>query len=397
MYRSTHKCHSMCDQPLKLALSAFLYRMIDTENNYECLLTGWQVPIVHPSEHRVMKVNEMSIKSNRQIVIVARPNGDAKLSDFEFVERAIPSLGEGEVLTRNLLVSIDPYQRSLMGNASSELPPIDLGQPMSGPTVAIVEQSNNPNFLVGDHVVAWSGWQQYGHSNGAELRKIDEKEVSPSTALGVLGHNGLTAWLGVTKFMNPKPQSTVVVTAAGGSVGSLASQLLKLRGHRVIGIAGGAGKVRYLKEDLGLDDAVDYKAPDFAEELARALPNGLDALFDNVGGHMFEALMPHFNHHAQIAIAGLIAQYAHPGAAPGPNRLPDLLTQFLYRFIQIQGFAMPDHVASYPQFLAEVTPLVAQGKVKFSEEFVDRLDDIPSTFLKLFDGSNRGKLIARIG
>lgn len=340
----------------------------------------------------------MTHKSNRQIVIAARPNGNAKLSDFDFVEGTIPSPGEGEVLTRNLLISIDPYQRSLMGNASTELPPIDLGQPMSGPAVAIVEQSRNPNFAVGDHVVAWSGWQQYGLSNGAELRKIDPEAPPPSTALGVLGHTGLTAWLGTTKFMNPKPGSTFVVTAAAGSVGSLASQLAKLRGHRVVGIAGGADKVRYLKEELGLDDAVDYKAADFAEQLSRALPNGLDALLDTVGGTMFEALMPHFNHHAQIVIAGLIAQYAHPGAAAGPNRLPDMLKLFLYRFIQVQGFAMPDHVASYPDFLAEVAPLVAQGKIKYSEEFVDGLDSIPAAFLKLFDSKNpnHGKLISRV-
>jgi NADPH-dependent curcumin reductase len=341
----------------------------------------------------------MASKSNRQIVTATRPTGNAKLSDFQIVEQAIPSPGVGEVLTRNLLISMDPYQRSLMGNASSELPAIDIGQPMPGPTVAIVEQSNNPNFAVGEHVVAWSGWQQYGLSGGAELRKIDPKDAPLSTALGVLGHTGLTAWLGTTKFMNPKPGSILVVTAAAGSVGSVASQLAKLRGHRVIGIAGGADKVRYLKEDLGLDDAVDYKSPDFAERLARVLPNGLDALYDNVGGYMFEALMPHFNHHAQIVIGGTISQYSHPRAAPGANRLPDLLKLFLYRFIQVQGFTVTDHFASLPQFLAEVAPLVAEGKIKHSEEFVDGFDNIPAAFLKLYDSgnSNRGKLIARVG
>lgn len=336
--------------------------------------------------------------SNRQIVIATRPIGDAKLTDFAFVDGAIPSPSKGEVLTRNLLISIDPYQRSLMGNASTELPPIALGQPMPGPTVAVVEQSMNPDFAVGDHVVAWSGWQQYGLSDGSELRKINTKVAPLSTSLGVLGHTGLTAWLGVTRFMNPKPGSTVVVTAAAGSVGSLASQLAKLGGHRVVGVAGGAKKVRYLKEVLGLDDAVDYRAPDFEEQLARALPDGLDALLDNVGGPVFETLMPHFNHHAQIVIAGLISQYAHPQAVLGANRLPDLLKLFLYRFIQVQGFAMPDHVACYPDFLAEVGPLVAKGKITHSEEFVDGLDRIPTAFLTLFDRKhpNRGKLIARL-
>ncbi|OJH39216.1 NADP-dependent oxidoreductase [Cystobacter ferrugineus] len=339
----------------------------------------------------------MANTSNRQIVIAARPNGKAQLSDFNIVEQAIPSPGDGEVLFRNLLISMDPYQRSLMGNASSELPPIDIGQPMSGPTVAVVEQSRNANFAVGDHVVSWSGWQEYGLSDGSDLQKIDPEAAPLSTALGVLGHTGLTAWLGVSKFLNPKPGGTFVVTAAAGSVGSVAAQMAKLRGHRVIGIAGGPEKVRYLKDDLGLDGAVDYKATGFAEQLARALPDGLDTLFDNVGGYMFEALMPYFNHHARIVICGTIAQYDFPNAPDGPNRLPELLKSFLYRFIEIRGFALPDHLGSYPEFLAEVGPLVSQDKIKYSEEFVDGFENIPDAFLRLFDGRNRGKLIARVG
>lgn len=334
--------------------------------------------------------------SNRQIVVAARPNGDAKLSDFNIIEQAVPSPGDGEVLVRNLLISMDPYQRSLMGNASSELPPIGLGQSMPGPTVAVVERSRNAGFAVGDHVISWSGWQDYGLSNGSDLMKVDAGAAPLSTALGVLGHTGLTAWLGVTRFMAPKPGGTFVVTAAAGSVGSVAAQIAKLRGHRVVGIAGGPDKMSYLKDELGLDDAVDYKAPGFAEQLARALPQGLDMLFENVGGSVFEALMPHFNIRAQIVICGTIAQYAHPGVAPGPNRLPELLKLILYRFIEIRGFALPDHLASYPEFLAEVGPWVSKGRIKYSEDFVDGLENIPAAFLRLFDGRNRGKLIARV-
>jgi len=335
---------------------------------------------------------------NRQIVVAARPEGNAKLSDFDVVEREVPALSAGDVLCRNLLISIDPYQRNLMGNAASELPPIALGQPMSGPTVAVVEQSNHPDFAAGDHVVAWSGWQLYGMSDGSDLRKIDPNVAALSTALSVLGHTGFTAWLGITKFMDAKPGTTLVVTAAAGAVGSLAAQLAKLRGMRVVGIAGGQDKVRYLKETLGLDDAVDYKAPDFAEQLSRALPQGLDALLDNVGGRLFEALMPHFNLRAQVVIAGLISQYAQTGNVPGPNRLPELLTLFLYRFINIQSFAMPDHVGDYAQFLDEMTPLVTQGKIRYNEEFVEGFDGIPTAFMRLFDqnNANRGKLIARL-
>jgi NADPH-dependent curcumin reductase CurA len=340
--------------------------------------------------------NTMNQPSNRQIVLAARPNGNAAPGDFNLVTRPMPSPAEGEVLIRNMLISLDPYHRNLMGNASSELPPIDIGQPMPGPTVAVVEQSRNRDFAVGDQVVSWSGWQEYALSNGADLQKIDTGTAPLSSALGVLGHTGLTAWVGINKFLDPKPGGTFVVTAAAGSVGSIAAQLAKLRGHRVVGVAGGADKVRYLKEELGLDEAIDYKAPDFAAQLANALPNGLDTLFDNVGGHMFEALMPYFNMHAQIVVCGTIAQYGFPGAAEGPNRLPELLKAFLYRFIVIRGFALPDHFDSFPAFLADVAPLVAQGKIKFREDVVDGFENIPDTFLKLFDGRNNGKLIARI-
>lgn len=333
---------------------------------------------------------------NRQIVIAARPNGNATLNDFTLITQALPAPTEGEVLLRNLLISLDPYQRNLMGNAASELPPVDLGLPMPGPTVAVIEQSNNSGFAVGEHVLSWSGWQEYAVSNGAGLQKLDAGAAPLSTALGVLGHTGLTAWIGLNKFLDPKPGGTFVVTAAAGSVGSVAAQLAKLRGHRVVGIAGGPDKVRYLREELGLDDAVDYKAPDFAAQLARALPDGLDTLFDNVGGPMFEALMPYFNMKAQIVICGTIAQYGFPGAGDGPNRLPELLKAFLYRFIVIRGFALPDHFDCVPAFLAEVAPLVANGTLKYQEEFVDGFENIPDTFLRLFDGRNKGKLIARI-
>lgn len=333
---------------------------------------------------------------NRQIVLAARPQGNAKRADFKFVEQPLPAPGAGQVRFRNTMISLDPYQRNLMGNASSELPPIDIGQTMPGPTVAVVEDSNDQHFRVGDHVLTWSGWQEYGLADGASLQKLDAAAAPLSASLSVLGHTGLTAWLGVNKFLDPKPGGTFVVTAAAGSVGSIAAQLAKLQGHRVVGIAGGAEKVRYLKEELGLDDAVDYKAADFAAQLARALPNGLDTLFDNVGGYMFEALMPYFNMKAQIVICGTIAQYGFPGAGDGPNMLPELLKAYLYRFITVRGFSLTDHFDSLPDFLADVTPLLADGKLHYSEHFVDGFDNIPDAFLQLFDGRNTGKLIARI-
>jgi NADPH-dependent curcumin reductase len=335
--------------------------------------------------------------SNRHFVLVGRPEGDAKLSDFRLEEAQLPALKHGEVLFRNTLISVDPYQRNLMGNGSSELPEIDVGTVMPGPTVAIIEQSNNPDFSVGEHVQTWSGWREYGISNGEDLRKINPKSAPVSTALGVLGHTGLTAWVGVTKFLDAKPGGTVVVTAAAGSVGSMAAQIAKLRGHRVVGIAGGPKKVAFLTEVLGLDAAVDYKAVDFETQLDRALPGGIDALYDNVGDYMFEALMERFNKEAKIVIGGTIAGYSDTSFPDRGDRLPRLLNLFLYRFIQIRGFSVTDHLDSYPDFLSEATGWIREGKIKYAEEFVDGFEKTPQTFLRLFDGTHDGKLIVKVG
>ena len=339
----------------------------------------------------------MADRSNRQFVLAARPEGKAKPSDFRLEERALPPLKDSEVLFRNTLISVDPYQRNLMGNGSSELPTIDVSTPMQGPTVATVEESNNPDFAVGDQVQTWSGWQEYAISDGSDLRKLDAQAAPISTALSVLGHTGLTAWVGTSKFLDPKPGGTVVVTAAAGSVGSTVAQILKLRGYRVVGVAGGAKKVAYVKEHYGLDDAVDYKADNFADQLKRALPDGIDGLYDNVGDYVFEALMEHFNKDARIVIGGTIAGYSDTELPDRADHLPRLLNIFLYRFIEIRGFSVTDHLGSYPDFLAEATAWVTEGKVKYSEEFVDGFEQIPETFLKLFEGSHDGKLIVKVG
>lgn len=337
----------------------------------------------------------MSVQS-RQFVLANRPSGAAKLGDFRLQDRWLPDLAEGEVLFRNTLVSVDPYQRNLMGNGSSELPAIDVGAAMPGPTIAVIAQSNNPAFAVGEQVQTWSGWQEFGVSDGSDLRRIDPDAAPASTALGVLGHTGLTAWVGMTKFLHAKPGGTVVVTAAAGSVGSMAAQIAKLRGYRVVGIAGGGRKVAFLRRELGLDAAVDYKADDFEEQLKNALPDGIDGLYDNVGDSMFEALMEHFNKDARIVIGGTIAGYGETRYPDRDDRLPRLLNLFLYRFIEIRGFSVTDHLGSYPDFLAEATAWLAEGKIRHSEEFVDGFETIPTTFLRLFDGSHDGKLIVRV-
>ncbi|WP_185984510.1 NADP-dependent oxidoreductase [Aureimonas mangrovi] len=338
----------------------------------------------------------MTKTMNRQFVLAGRPEGKARASDFRLEEASLPTLQKGEVLFRNTLLSVDPYQRNLMGNGSSELPPIDVGAVMPGPTVAVIEHSNNADFAIGDHVQTWSGWREYGVSDGSDLRKLDPTAAPVSTALGVLGHTGLTAWNGMRLIADTRPGGTVVVTAAAGSVGSMAAQIAKMRGYRVVGIAGGAKKVAFLKDDLGLDEAVDYKASDFEEQLQRALPGGIDGLYDNVGDYMFEALMESFNKQARILIGGTIAGYSDTGFSDRGDRLPRLLNLFLYRLIEIRGFNLLDHLASYPEFLEEAAPWVAEGRIKYTEEFVEGFEKTPETFLRLFDGSHDGKLIVKL-
>lgn len=333
---------------------------------------------------------------NRQYTLAARPEGPARMTDFKLIKTPIPSVQDGEVLFRNTMFSIDPYQRNLMGNGSSEWPTIAIGDPMGGPTVAVIKESRHPDFSVGDHVQTWSGWQDYAVSDGSDIRKLDDSVVSLSTALGPLGLTGFTAWYGMTKVHDFKPGGTLVVTGAAGAVGSAAAQLGKLRGLRVVGVAGGPAKTAYLKDVLGLDEAIDYKAADFEEQARRALPEGIDAFYENVGGPIFPVLMEYFNPHAKMVICGTIADYSETEMPRGINYLPRLITLIHYRFVSIMAFATPYVMDTFPEFLAEVTPLVASGKIRYGEEFVDGFEQLPAMLLTLFNGSHSGKkLIVR--
>ncbi|WP_260597784.1 NADP-dependent oxidoreductase [Sphingomonas endolithica] len=333
---------------------------------------------------------------NRQFILAARPQGPARLSDFKQVETPVPAPTDGQVLVRNTHFSIDPYQRNLMGNGSSEWPAIDIGDPMGGPTIGVVEDSRNADFAVGDNVQTWSGWQDFATSDGTDLRKLDADEAPLSTALGPLGLPGFTAWYGMTKVHAFKPGGTLVVTGAAGGVGSIAAQLGKLRGLRVVGVAGGAAKTAYLRDHLGLAEAIDYKAADFKEQVERALPDGIDAFFENVGGPIFPVLMEYFNKDAKMVVCGTIADYSKTELPDGPNYLPRLITLIHYRFVDIKAFATPYVIDTFPEFLSELTPLVASGKIRYREEFVDGFARLPETLLTLFDGSHSGKkLIVR--
>jgi hypothetical protein len=341
----------------------------------------------------------MSSPVNRQIILTARPHGNPKASDFEIVERPVPVPGDGQVLVRNILFSLDPFNRILMGNANSDQPPIGIGDTMFGFTVAVVEQSNNPAFAVGEHVAGiygTTGWQDYAVSDGTDLRVVDPGAAPLEANLGVLGITGLTAWVGLTKILDPKPGGTLVVTAAAGAVGSAAAQIGKLRAHRVVGIAGGPDKARHLLEDLGLDAAVDHRAPDFAEQLTRAAPDGIDTVYENVGAALLPALVPHLNRNAQIAVGGVMSQITRTGAFEGPDNLPDLLRAALYKTLTIRGFDVTEFYDCYPEFLADLTPAVAERKLHSSTHIIEGgLEKIPAVFPEMFIGRTAGKMVVK--
>ena len=275
--------------------------------------------------------------------------------------------------------------------ARPEWPVIDIGAPMGGPTVAVIEESRHPGFATGNYVQSWSGWQDYAISDGSDLRKLDPDTAPLPTALGPLGLTGFTAWYGMTKVHEFKAGGTLVITGAAGSVGSMAVQLGKLRGLRVVGVAGGKDKVAYLKDALGVDAVIDYKAEDFEEQVRRALPEGIDALFENVGGPIFPVLMEHFNTNAKMVICGTISDYSETEPPAGPNYLPRLISLIHYRFVDIKAFATPFVMHLMPEFLDEMTPLVVNGEITYREDLIEGFDSLPNTFMSLFDGTHSGK------
>src|SRR5216684_897585 len=239
---------------------------------------------------------------NRQILLKSRPEGAPGLDNFQLTEGAIPEPGEGEVLTRTLYLSLDPYMRGRMSAAKSYAKPAAVGQPMVGGTVGEIVKSRNPSYAVGNVVLGYGGWQDYALSSGAGLRKLDPAAAPVSTALGVLGMPGMTAYVGLLEIGRPKPGETVVVAAASGAVGSVVGQIAKIKGARAVGIAGGAAKCRFVVEALGFDACIDHRAPDLAAQLAAACPRGVDVYFENVGGAVQQAVWPLLNDFARVPV-----------------------------------------------------------------------------------------------
>jgi NADPH-dependent curcumin reductase CurA len=332
----------------------------------------------------------------RQIVLAARPQGKPRLTDFRLEETALPPPRAGQVLLRVRYLSLDPYMRGRMEDRKSYAPPTPLGAVMPGESVATVIASEHPDYAVGDVVLAYTGWRTHALSDGADLRKIDPEQPPVTTRLGVLGMPGFTAYGGLRLIGQPAPGETVVVAAASGPVGSLVGQLAALGGARAVGIAGGPRKCAYLKEELGFAAAVDHRAPDFAAALAAACPDGIDVYFENVGGPVWQAVLPLLNKRARVPVCGLIAQYNSPASADGTDRLPATMREILSKSLTLRGFLNYEFAAHYPDFLREVGAGIADGRIRYREDIVDGLEQAPEAFIGLLEGRNFGKLIVRV-
>lgn len=334
---------------------------------------------------------------NRRITLAAHPRGLPVASDFHLVTEPAPRPGDGQVLLRTLCLSLDPYMRNLMDRIGpGYAPPVPLGGTMPGGTVSRIVESRHPNYRAGDLVIANAGWQDYSLSGGSDLQAIGDM-VRPSLALGALGMPGFTAHVGLLDIGQPKAGETVVVAAATGAVGAMVGQIAKLKGARVVGIAGGADKCRHAIDDLGFDACVDRRAPLFGEQLAAACPVGIDVYFENVGGDVLAAVLPLLNTGARIPLCGFVAHYNDSAGSPGANQLPQFLAAILQKRVRVQGFIILDHYGErFDVFRREMGEWVNSGQVKAMEHVVDGLLNAPAALSDLLQGQHSGKVVVRL-
>jgi NADPH-dependent curcumin reductase len=328
---------------------------------------------------------------NIQVTLASRPVGWVKESDFKIVETAIPKAGAGQVLVKNLYLSLDPYMRGRMNDMQSYAPNVQIGQVMVGGTAGEIVESNNPKFKAGNSVTGYFGWQQYGVSDGAGLQKVDPKLVPLSAYLGAVGMPGLTAWLGMLDIGAPKPGETAVVSAAAGAVGSIAGQIAKIKGCRAVGIAGGKQKCDLVVKEFGFDACVDYKGENLAKDLRAAAPKGIDIYFENVGGQILETVALQLNPFARIPFCGLISQYNEVK----PHGL-DNLVMLLVNRVKLQGFIVSDHAPQSGKAVEELAGWVRDGKIKYRETIANGIEDAPRAFIGLLKGENVGKQLVKL-
>lgn len=328
--------------------------------------------------------------TNRRIVLASRPNGPVAPENFRLETVPLPPLADGQLLVRNQWLSLDPYMRGRMNEGRSYAAAQRLDETMVGGTAGEVIESHHPKFAVGDHVVGYLGWQEYGISDGSQLMKVDTTQLPLSVYLGAVGMPGVTAWVGLNRIIEPKAGETIVVSAASGAVGSVVGQLARLGGCRAIGIAGGAEKCRYVTDELGFDACIDYKATDVGVGLKRAAPDGIDGCFENVGGAILEAILPKMNAFGRIALCGLIAGY---DGEPIPIRNP---SWFLVSRLKLQGFIVSEHMQLWPQAMKELGSHVAAGRIKYRETIAQGLERAPQAFIGLLRGENFGKQLVKL-
>ena len=333
----------------------------------------------------------MAASTNRQILLKSRPQGAPSLDNFELTESPIPEPGEGELLMRTRYLSLDPYMRGRMSPAKSYAKPAAVGAPMVGGTVGEVVKSRHPGYAAGDIVLGYGGWQDYALSSGTGLRKLDPAAAPVSTALGILGMPGMTAYVGLLEIGQPKPGETVVVAAASGAVGSVVGQIAKIKGCRAVGIAGGAEKCRFVAGELAFDACIDHRAADFVQKLEAACPQGVDVYFENVGGAVQQTVWPLLNDFARVPVCGLIAQYNAATPMPGPD-----MFSVLRKRLMLRGFIVSDFAAKQGDFLRDVGEWVRSGRLKYREDVVEGLEQAPAAFLGLLQGKNFGKLLVRV-
>jgi NADPH-dependent curcumin reductase len=339
----------------------------------------------------------MTATKNRQIVLASRPRGEPTLDNFKLVESDIPQPGPGQMLLRTIYLSLDPYMRGRMNAAKSYAHPVEVGGVMQGACVCEVVQSNNAHYQGGDLLTAGIGWQEFAVCDGKGVQNVDPKLGPISYALGVLGMPGLTAYAGLLNIGKPQPGQTLVVAAASGAVGSVVGQIAKIKGCRVVGIAGGEKKCNFVKDELRFDACLDHRQPDLPAQLQAACPHGVDIYFENVGGAVFEAVLPLLNDFARVPVCGLIAQYNATELPAGPNRVPQLLLSTLVKRLTFQGFIVTDYVSQLREFLSDMSGWLKEGRIKYREDFTDGLENAPRELIGLLKGENFGKKIIRVG
>ena len=340
---------------------------------------------------------EHNSKINRRIVLASRPDGPPTADNFRLEELERPAPGEGEVLLRSIYMSLDPYMRGRMSDRPSYAPPVEIDEVMVGGTVCQIEESRNPDFAKGDWVLAYSGWQLYAISDGSDLTRFGRNPEKPSYALGILGMPGFTAYMGLLDIGEPQQGDTLVVAAATGPVGATVGQLGKLKGCRVVGVAGGVEKCRYAKDTLGFDECLDHKDPDFADQLKQACAEGIDIYYENVGGKVFDAVLPLLNTGARIPVCGLVSRYNATELPDGPDRLSVLMATILVKRLKVQGFIIfDDYGHRYDEFVQDMKEMLEAGKIHYREQLVEGLENAPQAFMGMLEGENFGKLVVKV-